>query len=561
MVTATETSASGRSGRGFWSERFYVVMLTLSSILLLCGAAGFLYLESNSPLSLLGGSDRPIAAATLFVPRQSAFSASLLTRPEKIAAFLQSLESPDQRQRSLQEIEQLKQQFLDKVGLDYEQTIQPWLGEEVTFARTFTDLDLDSSNGQQPGYLVAAEIAPSRQHQAQAFLQLFWQQQALSGNVPSSEKLSGVRILSSTSVRSPAIKATALVGDQFVLLANDARVLKRSIQVAQTAENLAQNSAYRKTVAALPETRIGLAYFDLNLFDLNLLDDARSDRVFAAMSIGLDRTGLVAEALPSSAASRVPAQVDRSAPANERGQTPATLSLLPANSEVAIADQTLSRLRSDLAAIGLSADALPALLQSVLQLEADSTPSTLENWATGDYALGRVNTGRSHDWVLVVERDEAGIAALDRYAIASGYSKVPISVGEATVTAWTRLKAVQNGQRGRDLETELLGLHLQRDRYEIFADSLAAMNSVLAASEPLVQSARFEQVIGPLATSPERGYIYLDWPAVAPALSRRFPALAQAVTVTAPAFSHIDTVAATRADEAVSLFVRLKGSA
>lgn len=559
MVAAMEPSESGRFGRRFWSERFYAVMLILSSILLLGGAGGFLYLESNSPLSLLGGSDRPIAAATLFVPSQSSFSISLLVQPDKLVAFLQSLEGAEQWQQNVQEVEQFKQRFLDKTGLDYEQTIQPWLGDEVTFARAIADLDVDLSNGQQPGYLVAAEIAPGRQHQAKEFLQLFWQQQALYGNVPTTEKISGVRILSATSASSSPIKATALIGDQFVLLANDVRVLKRSIQVAQTAENLAQNLMYRETVAALPEKRIGLAYFDPNL-----LNAFSANKSFAAMSIGLAKTGLVVDALLSSALQPPYARVDKPMVADELIQTSDALALLPATSDIAIADHDLSRLRSDLAIVGLSTETLPALLKSALQLEIEQTADTSWSWATGDYALGKINTGRSQDWALVVERDDEGIAALDQYAIASGYSKVPVSIGDVTATAWTRFIAPEkstfkNGQRSSsELKTELLGLHLQQQRHEVFTDSLSAVDSVLSTSEPLVQSARFQQALGPLRLTPDKGYLYLDWPAVEPALRRRFPVLNQAAAITAPAFSHIDTVAATRENKAISFFVHLK---
>lgn len=559
MAAATKASGSSRSERGFWpgfwSERFYAAILTLSSLLLLCGAGGFLYLESNSPLSLVSGSDHSVAAATLFVPSQSNFSVSLLVQPQKLVAFLQALENPGQREQTVQEIDQIKQRFLDKTGFDYEQTIQPWLGDEVTFAYTVADLDIDPSNGQQPGYLVAAEIAPNQQQQAKEFLQLFWQQQALSGDVPNSEKVSGVRILSSSS--SPLVKATALVGEQFVLFANDVRVLRRSIQVAQTAENLAQNMAYRKTVAALPKTRIGLAYFDLNL-----LNDTSSNKSFAAASLGLARTGVIAKALPTDSTQQSLTAVNRP---TELADSLDTLALLPADSEIVIGDHNLTRLRSDLVTVGLSAEALPALLQPALQQQTDDTPWS---WATGDYALGKLDTGRSQDWGLVVERDEAGIAALDQYAITSGYSKVPVSVGDATVTAWTRLSAAKSTQRlGSELETELLGLHLQQDRYEIFTDSLRAMSKMLAASEPLVESPRFKQATDPLSTTsttaskaPSKGYIYFDWPTVAPALNRKFRALDQVATIIAPAFSHIDTVAATRQSEALNIFVHLRES-
>ncbi len=565
MVAATKNAESSRSGSRLWSNPLYVGWLAIASLLILLGIGGFFYLRSNSPLSLLEGSDRPIAAAALFVPNQSPFSVSLLTRPDRLAAFVQSLEEPEQRPQTLEEIEQVKQQFLgttglDQVGLDYEQTIRPWIGDEVTFALVSADLEVDPLNGQRPGYLAAIEIAPGHQRQAKEFLQQFWQQQALDGNTPNSEKISGIRILSATSARSQAIKATALVGDQFILLANDVRVLRRSIQVAQTTENAAQNLVYRKTAAALTKARVGLAYFDLNL-----LSDSKSDQAFTGASIGLAKTGLVINALPAQTDEKT--AKNNFMQANEFGTVEA-LKFLPADSDLAITGRNLSKLESSLATVGLSADALPAFLQPAL------SPTESEDlqwvWATGEYALGKVGSRRSQGWILVVERDQTGIAGLDAQAVASGYSNSLISIGEArdtAATAWTRLTARKRGQQsGNELETELLGLHLQQGPYEIFTDSLAAMNSALATVEEvsegqletsLVESERFKAAIAPLA-KPNQGYIYLNWPVIAPILIQRFPVLDQVMSASDPFFSYIDTVSATRQDKTVSLFVHLK---
>ncbi|MGB3787900.1 MAG: DUF3352 domain-containing protein, partial [Phormidesmis sp.] len=455
MVAAAKNGESGRSDSGFWSNRLYVGWLAIACLLILFGIGGFFYLRASSALSLLAGSDRPIAAAALFVPSQSPFSVSLLTRPEQLAAFVQSLEEPEQRPQTLQEIEQLKRRLLERTGLDnagpdYEQTIQPWIGDEVTLALVSADLDVDSLNGQQPGYLVAVEVAPERQLQAKEFLQRFWQQQALAGNAPNSEKVSGVRILSATSARPQAIKATALVGDQFILLANDIRVLQRSIQVAQTAQNLAQNLAYRRAVAALPEARVGLAYFDLNL-----LNDTKTDQSFTAVSIGLAKTGLIANAVSSQTDEKTTKNKLKQAGEFGTGEfgtgefgTVEALKFLPANSEIVIADHNLSELKSALATVGLSADVLPAFLQPAL-LPAESEDAQW-NWATGEYALGKLGSGRSQDWILVVERDQMRIAQRDARAARSGYSNSPIFISEAgdtPATAWTRLITHKRGQR------------------------------------------------------------------------------------------------------------------
>lgn len=620
MVATAKRSMSNRSGQGFWSDRFRLVLLTLSSLVFLFGVGGFFYIEANSPLALIGGGDRPVAAAALFVPNQSPFTFSLLTQPKKLVAFAQSLEDTKQRQQTLEEIAQVEQQFLNKTGLDYAQAIQSWLGEEATFALVSTDIDADASNGEQPGYLVALEIAPNGQREAKEFLQLFWQQQTLVGNTLESEAISGVRILSTPLAESQSVKATALVGDQFVLLANDVRVLRRSLQVAQTAQNLAQTSAYRQAATDLPKQRVGLAYFDLDLLNDAEPDtvlaqfpddlDSPSNKSFTAVSIGLERTGIVANAL-------VEGQDKRGGKKSTRRmmQPVDSLRFLPVSSEVVIASHDLPKLKSNLAALGLSAqtlstDELPALFQSVL---LSSTPSPLQpasgenlwSWATGDYALAKVGSG-SQDWVLAVERDDAGIAALDEQAIASGYSKSVIAIEETTTTVWSRLVArnstrrsnqqsnrQQNRQSASELTTELLGLHVQQGQYEIFTNSLVTMSSVLATSETvsaqdaplqnqsaqdqsaqdqsdrdspaqdslastsLVQSAKFQQAIEPLV-APNQGYLYLYWPTVAPALSRRFPLLNQAITLTAPLSTHIETVTATCKDELVNLFARLK---
>ncbi len=581
-------------------------MLALSSLVFLLGVGGFLYIRASSPLALIGGSDRPIAAATLFVPSQSPFSISLLTRPEKLLAFAQSLEEPKQRQQTLQEIEQVKQQFAEKTGLDYEQTIQPWLGDEATFAAVSADLDADASNGEQPGYLAVLEIDLDRQLAAKEFLRLFWQQQALAGSAIDSEVLSGVRILSippasSLSDRPQStwdIRATALAGDQFILLANDVRVLRRSIRVAQTAENLAQTSAYRQAADDLPKQRIGLAYFDFDLLNApesHELSNNPSDKSFTTVSIGLEKTGLIANALMPEQGERESTLLEKLTPIRRSTQSLEPFQFLPANSEVAIAHHNLPQLNSALTTTALFTEASPevlpvaaipdlfksVLLPSTAQTSQPDPDKSAGDWATGNYALARVG---QQDWILAVERDEDGIADLDQRAIASGYSKSNITIGEATATVWTRLVARNSARQSiSELETEVLGLHVQQGRYEIFTNSLAAMSNVLAIAESssvqsesaqdvliqpksteaestltsLAQSARFQQAIEPLAT-PSQGYVYLDWPTIAPALRRSFPALNQIMSAADPLFSHVDTVAATRHDQVVDCFVRLQ---
>ena len=583
-----------RPGRTFAVGLLAVVLLLLS-----IGIGGFWYLRANSPLSLLSGGDRPIAAATAFVPERSPFTLSLLTRPERLIALQQAIASPDQRRPTDREISQIKQSLLENTGLDYDRDIQPWVGSEITFALTDTDLDSDSANGQQPGYLLALEIAPGQQQQARDFLQMLWQRQSLTtGSPPRRQQISGVRILydlpggqrlsREASSSPPQLKdsslaltaASALVGNQFVIFANDVRVLQRSIRATQTAANLAQNRSYRKAVAQLPDQRIGLAYFNAaelgkigssepDLAEPSPYRDAADRAAFTAVSLGVTRTGLVAHA-------QLSGQLLDQMPADNAAQSrpEAALKYLPADSVIALASHDLSQLAPTLTAAGLPSLLLPDFLflepppaggkgtaeKSAVASAPQPTQlsSELWNWATADYSLGQVSVGQSPDWVLAVARDAEGIANLDQAVAAQGYSAVPVGIGPDEAIAWTRFRVrPQRRLAANSLETEILGLHLQQGDYEIFASSPAAMDSALAAPQnSLLSAERFTQAIAPLPTS-NQGYLYIDWPAIAPTAERALPILNLIDVAARPFISHIQTLAATCEGETASVFIKL----
>lgn len=571
MTAAASGKNSNRSVRQFLASKFFLGLLAFVLLLWSLGLSGYWYLTANSPLALLAGGDRPIAAATAFVPAYSPFTLSLLTKPEKLLRLQQAMALPEQRSQLLEETAQLKQNLLKSTGLDYDRDIAPWVGNEVTFAFTDSDVDLDEANGQQAGYLLAIEIAPQQQQQARDFLQLFWQRQSLVGNLPQSEQNSGVRILYSSPdspsnqravTAGPLTSASALVGDQFILFANDVRVLQRSIRTSQTAANLAQNRAYRQAVAQLPEERIGLAYIDTALIGRK----AAVTHSFAAVGLKVEQAGLGAE-VRFADGGRSPFNSGRTtATANSRSpdEPTAALKFLPANSTLALASRDFNQLESVLSAMGLADSSLPGFLAlgQDAATEPDISDGPLWGWADGDYALGQVKAG-SDDWILAVLREAEGIGRLDAAARAKGYSAVPIAIGEDEAIAWTRFKALTQGRFSRrasagSLETEILGLHLQQENYEIFASSLSAMESALLAPQnSLLSAQRFSQAMAALP-QPNNGYLYADWPAVAPALARTFLVLKDLERAVQPLMRHIDTLAATRKGEAASVFVQLK---
>lgn len=602
MSAAVPTSEAERvsAKRAGGGRSFFGLLVAISCSLVLLGGLGFGYLRANSPLGLFAGSEHPIAAATVFVPSRSPFTISLLAKPERLIALQQAVVAPAKREQARREIAQVQQTLFQLTGLDYERDIQPWAGEELTYAYVDADLDQSSANGQQPGYFLAVEIAPDRQLQAQSFLQLFWQQQSLSGNVPQSQKISGVRVLSgrdiagTTGRRAATLSAaTALVGNQFVLFANDVRVIRRSLRASQTAQNLAQNSAYRQAVDALPMQRIGLAYLDTSLLNGELDGEASRDATlekkrgrreasrsalsstFMAIGVGLTRTGLMANLSAAATTSPLPLAVKNAEGAGDKMavslllEAAGALQYLPASSELAVVGNSLSALESTLLASGVPRGALPEFLQL-----GQSLPQNPWAQVTTHYALARLGSGRarsgksSRDWILAVKREAATdpvAQALNQAATKAGYSVVPVSLGEEDsdrdATAWTRFKIGKRRQASSALETELLGLHLQRGDYEIYASSLAAMNSSLAApSSSLLESPRFLQAIAPLET-PNDGYLYVDWPAIAPSLGQAFPVIDAIDRAARPLSTHIRAVTATRYGEQASFFIQLKEAA
>lgn len=558
-MTAAAQSAGVARKRS--KRRFASVLLAIGLSLLALGVAGLGYLRVNSPVALLSGllsgASRPIAAATVFVPRQSPFTISLLTRPERLISLQQAVASSDYRPRAEREVAQLQRSFKALSGFDYWQDILPWAGEEITFAYTSSDLDQDKSNGQQPGYLLAVEIAPGQQPMAQEFLQLFWQRQSLAGYFPKSQQVNGVPILSSATSDAKLMSATALVGPEFVLFSNAAEVIRTSLHSAQTADNLAQNWRYRTLANQLSEPRIALAYLNTRLL-------GQSDS-FAAISIGLTQRGLTADVKLAGKSGLGDFNVSDgalSAVLLENADTKLTdnstqLSMLehiPDSSQLVIAGGSIGRLRATLVNAGIATNVLPDFL--MLASPQDQAP-----WQRLDsgYGLAQLSGARgdASDWLLAVARTDDSVEALDAAAEAAGYSVVPVQIADRSAIAWTRFKASSRRRSGSALETELLGLHLQREDIEFFASSLNALEAALAVPERSIASlARFREATMPLQSN-DRGYLYVDGPAAVPTAKRLLRVPDAVWRLAQPVTSHISAIAATPRNDSVSVFIQL----
>jgi Protein of unknown function (DUF3352) len=579
---------------------FFSIIAVGAGALVLAGIVGFASLLGSSPLNLLRGSPTP--AATMFVSQQAAVMASLLVNPDRLEALMQVLTPQNQRRPARAEFAQFRSGLLAATGLDYEQDIQPWVGDEITLALPTLDVDRDAGNGGQRGYLLA--MTTENADRAREFLRLFWQRRT-PGQTLQIEPYKGTQIIYGTVpdpqlnpesdpksdpksdpeskpkseptglIAPPLTLASAVVGNQFVLFANSPKVLRDAINNAQAVDlNLSQAPQYQKALAALPAQRLGLVY--LNLPEISALGgreigfDQLRDGSYAGLALGLNlNKGLIADSalVPTGPVSAQPAALTR----------PAALGYLPAL-PLAAAGSQLPQLWADLQQ-GLAPYPVAAqLVQSPIKAWETRWGLDLEDdilsWAQGDYGMGLLPqvdekaggkagskfAGQSvgkpgSDWIMVANRATspkaaAAIAHLDQRAQAQGLTVGTMPIGQQQVTAWTQLTPTAGKPVKADVAGSIAALHTSLGSYEVFASSVRAMTAVVqgqaAKGSPigLAKSPAFGAAIAPFR-SPNHGYLYLDWPQARPILTQALPATRTLEIALQPLFERLQSLTAT----------------
>ncbi|MBW4576017.1 MAG: DUF3352 domain-containing protein [Aphanothece sp. CMT-3BRIN-NPC111] len=565
---------------------FFYALIAGVLVLLLIGAGGFYWLTSRSPLTLLRGGETANPAAAIFVPKQAPAMVSLLVNPDRLEAFRLLAAAPGERRRSRAEINQIKQSLLSNAGLDYRQDIQPWLADEITWAVTTPDIDRDRQNGSQPGYLLVATTKDAKK--SREFLQLFWQKQASAGTDLVFEQYKGVKLIYNnqhSKIKSKSdplpFLASAVVGDRFVVFANNPKVLRDAINNVQ-APNLSLNDSgsYQLALEKLKEPHIGLTFVNLPttaawLGNEQVSSTQEASRLYEnlAIALSLNRQGLLAETSLLAAADQ---KLAATTPA--LSEPVGALQYLPAKSAIAAAGSNLNQLWNQLSAEMQSDKTLSNLLKQSLASLQDSwgidLPQDIFSWVQGEYALGMLpRPDRSEpDWIFVAEKAtgatvEASIEHLDAVAKQRGFSVGSLPLENQAITGWTKLSAVPVGQDQSviRLEAQVQGVHTTAGKYEIFASSVEAMTQALKAPQnSLVASNNFKMAIAPVP-APNDGYLYLDWYSTQPILERQLPIFQVAELIGKPLFSHLRslTVSSYGSDTGVQrnkLFFRL-GSA
>ncbi|MBD2083723.1 DUF3352 domain-containing protein [Coleofasciculus sp. FACHB-542] len=565
---------------------FFYVLAAGVLVLLLIGAGGFYWLRANSPLALLGGGEVTNPSATIFVPKKAPVMVSLLVNPDRLEGLRQAVARPANRKRSRAELNQFKQSLLANTDLDYRRDIQPWLGDEITLALTSLDFDRTRDNGEQRGLLLA--VTTKNPQRSREFVDLFWQKQA---NVETDlvfETYKGVKLIyknqdsvvktqdavnkgfynrDRSALPKDAINrasaqnsvATAVVGDRFVLFANNPRVLKEAINNVQAPNlSLSDSTSYQRAIESISQPKIGLTYVNLPALAKLLGNNSQMeiDPTYESLAIAISpkTQGLLAEtALLAATGQEIPPTTP------SLSQPVGALQYLPEKIAIAASGSNLEQLWTQLTSGLDSDDSLAQLInQPIANLQARwgiDLKQDIFSWVQGEYALGMLPRPdrKDSDWIFVAEKSEttkaeAAIDRLDASAKQQGLSVSSFTLENQPISAWTKLTTTAEKNQGDDqdpvkLEAQVKGVHASVGKYEIFTTSIEAMNQAIKAPDnSLVKSDRFQANITSLP-QPNNGYLYLDWASSQAFLERQLPIVRVVELVAEPLFNELNSLA------------------
>ncbi|AFZ09637.1 hypothetical protein Osc7112_5401 [Oscillatoria nigro-viridis PCC 7112] len=566
----------------------------IAGVLALLGlsAGGFYWLTTQTPLNLLNGGPTTTPAAAVFVSKQAPLLASMLVNPDRLEALRQVFATPEERSRSHAEFEQIKKSLLANTNLDYSRDIQPWIGDEITLAVTTPDLDGDSSNGKETGFLLA--VSSQKVDRSQQFLDSYWRKQSRADKTVRSELYKGVKInykqapiakkksaslspfnpLSLPNSKLPSSFATAAIGgnlnseknQNFVLFANSPNVIREAINNVELA-NLNLNNApeYQKALQELTQGRIALAF--VNLPQSATEQNPQVSLNSLAVAVGVNRRGLLAQT------ALVTSRENTASPT--LSEPVQALQYIPSASPFAVASTDLRNFWADLSsAVSANAEVsnlVDRTLADIQQLWGVNLPQDIFDWVQGEYALAVLpNSSNSADWIFAAEHSadsQKAIDKLDEIARSKEYSIGSFTLRNQKITAWTQLTTNQNygteNKRKTAIETEAKGVRATLGKYEIFTTSVEAMDAALeaAATGSLVANQDFQTSIEPLPPSND-GYFYLDWPSSRRIWEKQIPLLRLIELSARPLFDHLRSLTVTSTGEITgirkaTIFMRL----
>ncbi|MEH1781904.1 MAG: DUF3352 domain-containing protein [Nostoc sp.] len=524
-------------------QRSFIGFIVVGAIaLLVIAIASFYWFFAKSPANLIASTGQPGAA--IFVSKLSPAMVSLLANPDR----LQALDREE-------ELSKLKTSLFAKSGIDYKQDIQPWLGNEITLAIATLDIDRDLENGQQPGYLLA--LATKQPEKSREFVELFFSKRALAGANLAVEQYKGVKLISDNSQPEQDSLAGAVVGEGFVLFANDPKVLRDAINNVQAPDlNLTSSPEYQKATKELPKGGLAVAFLNLPIVakwqGLELPEQLYNSQI---ISLALNPKGLLAETTFLTSSEIVPPSAPLSKPVGALQYIPASAGLAISGSNLSnLGDSDLTKLwRQATATIyGSGEDVVSRLAKPLADVQkrwSINLPEDIFSWVQGEYAIALLPEKQqtTPHWIFVVEKSESvekGVTHLDAIASSNGLSISPLTIDQQKISAWTELTTatkksdVKEGE-SFSIETKVRGLHTSLGNYEIFTSDLETMDKILTIkNNSIIDNPNFKDSIAAIPL-PNQGYIYLDWTKSQNLLERQVPILKLAEVLGKPFFNNL----------------------
>lgn len=544
----------------------------------LLGIGGFYWLSGQNPAALVTGNTKTAPEAAMFIPRTAPAMVSLLVNPDRLESVGKILTFSQKSNNNRIQLNSIKETLLANTGLNYGRDIQPWLGNEITWALITPDLDRLANNGQQPGYFVA--LSTKNSQRSQEVLDKFWQKQVDAGLDIVQDQYRGVKLIYRRpfqgSIDDAPTLVTAKINDRFVLFSNYPKVMKEALNTVQANLNLSESESYQKALKELKPGGVGFGFFNLGDWQLvtDLTDEFIGQQPTLALSLGINSQGLLAETVLVTTG-----EEDTINPSPAFSQPVEALNYISSNSPLLIAGKDLNQLWTDFSEIIAANKPLEQFitqpLAGIKTLWGLDLPEDIFSWVTGEYALAVVpRSDEKWDWVFVTERSEnanLGIEKLDQIATEQGYSLGSFNLNDHTLAVWTKLvpmvleKKNQAKTQTRLIQANAKGVHSTVGKYEIFTTSVEAMDEVLGLSKTenlITQDPDFKTSIEVLPQTND-GYFYLNWLTSRNFLNQQFPLFKLVELSAKPFFDNLRSLTLSSSDRAgniqhATVFLRLR---
>lgn len=482
-------------------------------MLLLTGIAGCNGLFNKNPLNLVSDTQKQPSAA-VFISKQAPVMVSMPIDPNRFEVLNGGVN-----------LSKLKKTLLNNTGLEYKKDVQPWLGDEITLAVATDDIDKDSANGRQPGYLTV--LTTKDAEKSREFIEVLFSKRVLAGTSLVVEQYKGVKLISdipqTTEIEKPL--AATVVGDDFVLFANDAKILREAVNNVQAPGlSLISSDNYQQAIKPLGSSQ-AVSFLNLPAVakwqGLNLSSPTFSTQL---ISLATKSKGLLAE---TSLFANSPI------PLVESSEKVKALSYIPASSGLVISGKDLSNLdNSNLALFWQQTDSaissesgeniasqITKPLAKLQKRWGINLKEDIFSWVKGEYAIALLpNSDRGEnkkpEWIFVAEKSSttaSDISHLDEIASKNGLTVSPINLNEQTISTWTELTTTGNKASDFKIQAKVLGTHTSKDNYEIFTSSIETMDEAINNKENFFNDNRnFQDSIAAIPQS-NQGYVYIDW--------------------------------------------------